>query len=55
MFGSLLGIATDVARITLAPVEVAVEVVRTVTKPIADTVEDAAESAIESIKDARGN
>lgn len=46
MFGSLLGVVSDVAKIAIAPVVVAAEVTRAVTKPIADEVN----SAVKTIK-----
>jgi hypothetical protein len=51
MFGSLLGIVGDVAKIALAPVSIAVDVARVVTKPVADLAEEAAKEVKQSVND----
>lgn len=40
MFKDLLGIASDLGKVVLAPVVVTASVARAVTKPVADTVMD---------------
>lgn len=47
MLSSLLGIVTDVAKVAIAPVEIAVELTRAVTKPVAD----AATELVKDVKD----
>lgn len=47
MFKSLFGVVSDVAKIAIAPIEIAADVTRAVTKPIADV----AEEAVKEIKD----
>lgn len=47
MFKSLIGIVTDVAKVAIAPVEVALDVTRTITKPMADV----AEEVVKEVKD----
>ena len=42
MFGSLLGIASDFAKVAIAPVSIAADLARAVTKPIADVATDLA-------------
>jgi hypothetical protein len=51
MFGSLLGVVTDVVKVAVAPVEIALDVTRVVTKPIADLAEEAAAEVKEVTKD----
>lgn len=36
MFGSLLGLASDVVKVAVAPVDIALSTARVVTKPLAD-------------------
>ncbi len=40
MFGSLVGIVTDVAKIAVAPIEIALDTTRVVTKPVADLTQE---------------
>ena len=51
MFGSLLGLATDVVKIATAPVEIAVDVTRVVTKPVADAAQEAVSAVKEEVED----
>jgi len=48
MFGSLLGLVGDVAKLALAPVAVAVELTAAAVKPVAD----AADAVAKDVKDA---
>lgn len=50
MFGSLLGIVTDVVKVVAAPVEIAIDLTRTVTKPIAEEAEKAVKQIKEDLK-----
>lgn len=49
MFRSLFGIAGDVAKVVIAPVEIAVDVTRSVTKPIGELAEQAAKGIKEIV------
>jgi hypothetical protein len=51
MFGSLLGVVTDVVKIAAAPVSIALDVTRVVTKPVADVAQDAADAVHEEVED----
>ena len=51
MFGSLIGIVTDVVKVVAAPIEIAVDVTRVVTKPIADLAEEAVSEVKEATRD----
>jgi len=42
MIDSLIGIATDVVKIAVAPVEIALDATRVITKPVADLAEEVA-------------
>lgn len=46
MFKSLLGLAGDLAKLTVAPIEIAVDITRIATKPLADI----AEATVEDVK-----
>lgn len=50
MFGSLIGIVSDVAKIAVAPIVVAAEVTRSVTKPVAEEVTSAVKSIKQDLK-----
>lgn len=50
MFGSLLGIVTDVAKVVAAPIVIAADVTRAVTKPVADEVTAAVKSIQKDLK-----
>ena len=50
MFGSLIGLATDVVKVATAPIEVAVDVVRVVTKPVAEEVEEIVKDVKDELK-----
>lgn len=47
MFGSLLGVVTDVVKIATAPAEVALAVTRAATKPLADAAGEVAKEVKE--------
>ena len=49
MFESLFGLVEDVAKITLAPVAIAIDLTRSVTKPIGELAEEAAKGIGEII------
>lgn len=49
MFGSLLGVVTDVAKITVAPVAVAADLTRAVTQPLAEVAEEIVDSVKEAV------
>ena len=51
LIGGLVGLATDVAKVAVAPVEIAVEVARAVTKPVADFSGDVVDAVRESLDD----
>ena len=51
VFGSLLGIATDIVKIAAAPVEIAADLTRAVTKPIADAATETAKAVKTETKD----
>tara|TARA_Y100000815_G_scaffold269422_1_gene292134 strand:- start:72 stop:269 length:198 start_codon:yes stop_codon:yes gene_type:complete len=51
IFKSLAGVADDVLKTALAPVEVAADMTRIVTKPIADAAEQITEDVKEASKD----
>lgn len=51
MFGSLLGVATDLVKIAAAPVEIAADLTRAVTKPIADAATETAKAVKAETKD----
>ena len=51
MFGSLLGIVTDVAKVVTAPVEIALDATRIITKPIGDIAEGATKEFKQAVKD----
>lgn len=53
MFGSLIGIVSDVAKIAVAPVKMAVGVARVVTEPVADAATEAAKEIEKMSKDLR--
>lgn len=55
MFKSLVGLVTDVAKITVAPIEVAVDLTRVVTKPLADAAEEIASEVKETTQDITGD
>ena len=40
MFKSLIGIVTDVAKVAVAPVEIALDVTRAATQPVAEAAEE---------------
>lgn len=50
MFGSLLGLATDVVRVVAAPVAVAAELTRAVTQPLAEVAEEVVDSVKEVVR-----
>lgn len=52
MFGSLLGVASDLVKIAAAPVEIAADLTRAVTKPIADAATETAKVVKAETKDA---
>lgn len=52
MFGSLLNLVGDVAKIVTAPVAIVADVARVVTKPVADVATEMAEEIGDSIKSA---
>lgn len=52
MFGSLLGVVTDVVKIAAAPVEIAADLTRAVTKPIADAATETVKVVKSETKDA---
>ena len=54
MFGSLLGIATDLVKVAVAPVEIAADVARVVTKPAADLAQEAVKEVKEATRDVVG-
>lgn len=51
MFKSIFDLAGDVAKIVVAPVEIAVDLTRVVTKPLADIAEGATEEVKAAVKD----
>ena len=51
MFGSLLGVATDLVKIAAAPVEIAADITRAVTKPISDAATETAKTVKTETKD----
>jgi hypothetical protein len=51
MFKSLLGVVTDVAKVAVAPVEIAADVTRAVTKPVAEIAEEAVKEVKEITTD----
>lgn len=51
MFGSIFGLVGDVAKITIAPVELTASVARAVTKPVADIIEEVVKDITDSIKE----
>lgn len=51
MFGSLLGVATDLVKIATAPVEIAADITRAVTKPIADAATETTKAIKAETKD----
>lgn len=53
MFGSLIGIASDLTKIAIAPVKIAADVTRTVTEPVANAATEAAKEIEEITKDLR--
>ncbi len=53
MFGLLndvIGLATDVAKVAIAPVEVVASVARAVTKPVAELAEDMVKAARDELR-----
>ncbi len=50
MLKGLIGIASDVAKVVAAPVEIAVDITRVVTKPIADLATEAADEVKQATK-----
>ncbi len=50
MFGSLVGIFSDVVKVAVAPVELALDLTSTVTKPVADEVQKAVKTIKEDLK-----
>ena len=54
MFGSLLGIATDLVKVAVAPVEIAADVARVITKPVADIAEEVTKEVNEATRDVVG-
>lgn len=50
-FNSAFGLVTDVAKIVLAPVQVAVDLTRAVTKPVADLAQDTAKELNKTLGD----
>lgn len=51
MFKSLFGIVGDVAKIVVAPVEIALDVTRVVTKPVGDLAQEATKEIKQTVKD----
>jgi len=51
MFNSLIGLVTDVAKVAVAPVEIAIDVTRCVTKPLADLAGEISEEVKEATMD----
>ena len=54
MFGSLLGIVGDVAKIALAPVAIASDVARVITKPVADLTQEVSVEVRDCVKSVIG-
>lgn len=54
MFKSLLDVATDVAKIAAAPVEMVADAARVVTKPVADLAGEARDEVKEISKEVTG-
>jgi hypothetical protein len=50
MFGSLLGVVSDLTKIAVAPVVVAADLTRSVTKPVADEVTAAVKQIQKDLK-----
>ncbi|WCO82070.1 hypothetical protein vBPpSSYP_88 [Pseudomonas phage vB_PpS_SYP] len=50
MFGSLLGLASDVVKVATAPVDIALSTARIVTKPLADEAQKLAKEIKNEIK-----
>ena len=51
MLGSLTGLITDVAKIAVAPIEIAIDTTRAVTKPIADAAQEASKEVKKSLQE----
>lgn len=51
MFGLLLGLVVDVAKIAVAPVEIAVDLAPVVTKPLADVAQGAVTLVKEGVEE----
>lgn len=51
MFGSLLGVITDTAKIVAAPLEIAADLTRVVTKPVAELAQEVAKEVKQVSKD----
>ena len=51
MFGSLTRLVTDVVKVAVAPVEMAIDVTRVVTKPMADLAEEATAEVKDAVRD----
>lgn len=51
MFKSIFGVAADVVKIAVAPVEVAADLTRVVTKPVADIARDITDTVKEVTRD----
>jgi hypothetical protein len=54
MFGSLLGVATDLVKVAVAPVEIAADVARVITKPAADLAQEVTKEVKEATRDVVG-
>lgn len=51
MFKSLIGLVSDVAKVAVAPVEIAVDVTRAMTKPVADMATEMTKEVKDGLKD----
>lgn len=51
MFSSIFGIAKDIVKVAVAPIEIAADVTRSITKPVADAVEEVVNDIKEELND----